>query len=193
MKGFQYFIKETKKSGFRELRVYHGDNYGTSRININRMLVDNSNNQEGVGIYFGSLDVAKTYGKDIIFADINLDRFVDSRTSIIDVININTIIKILQALWKSDPEAMWYYMTDFGLEIPEVFDIKPKHLRFLAKALEAQEVRNFQIELVQIFDLHTFVNAWNHYTDIDGTHSFVSNDDVGFFAIINPNIEVYKL
>ena len=63
------------------LQVFHGDNYDTKKINI--ALMNNGNNQEGVGIYFSDkIKDAEDYGANVVSVLINEDNFINSRASI---------------------------------------------------------------------------------------------------------------
>jgi len=62
-------------------KVFHGDNYGTKKINV--ALMNNGNNQEGVGIYFSNeLKDAEDYGANVVSVLIDEDNFINSRASI---------------------------------------------------------------------------------------------------------------
>jgi len=66
---FKEFINEASNM----VTIYHGDNYGTKKLDPK--LMNNGNNQEGIGIYFGTLDVAEDYGKNIVQVTVNKKDF----------------------------------------------------------------------------------------------------------------------
>ena len=178
---FRELIVEGKK-----ITVYHGDNYGTSKIEIR--LMNNGNNQEGIGIYFGTLATAESYGKDIVSAEIDLSKFIDSRKPIGKYLNDKKIFEILNELFEIDKETFYYYITDW-VEVYEPEDITDDNIMYLAKKVKSDQVRNFQIDLSQRFGVENFVKAWNKFTKIDGTF----NPELEFYAILNPNIKLEKI
>lgn len=168
------------------ITVYHGDNFGTTKIDpINMDLKGNM--QEGVGIYFADkLEVAEFYGKHIVSAQISPDRFIDSRGDIGDYLESKQMVEMFKYLWKINPEQMYYLITDY-VEVWEPKDLTERHLKILSQEMKTEEVRNFQITLAQTFDVRNFVDSWNlNIKNIDGT----VNSDLGFYCIINPKIEL---
>lgn len=171
----------------KEVEIFHGDDFGIKKLDPKYM--NNGNNQEGIGIYFGTYEVASTYGKDIVKVTIDKDDFIPSRDSIIEHVNLDTITKILSKLHDTDNEPLYYYITDFGIDIAEPEDIELHHLQQFANDIQDEEVRNFQIDMAQRFNVKDFVEVWNEVTDIHGTYS----DDTGFYAIINTNYKLESL
>jgi len=171
--------------------TYHGDDYGTKKLEAK--LMNNGNNQEGIGIYFGSLETAETYGKNIIKAEINPKNYIDSRKDIGKYLKINQIMSILTDLWKSDEESMYYMITDWGVEISEPEDIEPEHINYLAGKMQNDEVRNFQTTLAMQFDVVDFVDSWNkHCKNIHGTFQEQGNGEF-WYCIINTKQKVSKI
>ena len=92
--------------------VYHGDNYNT--INLKHELMNNGNNQEGIGIYFtDNIETARSYGKNVVKTTINMNKFVHSRDIASDHIPKQRIIELLQILTNINQEDMFYYMSDY--------------------------------------------------------------------------------
>lgn len=166
--------------------IYHGDDYGTKMLEAK--LMNNGNNQEGIGIYFGTLEVAMEYGKDIIKAEIDPERFIHSRDSIGEYLSANQIFKILKDMRQSDNESMFYLASDW-IPIAEPKDLKDKHLLHLAEKTMDEEVRNFQITMAQQFGAEVFVESWMRHTDFDGTYE----PKTQFYAIINKDIPVFPV
>ena len=184
-KTFKEYINEASSM----VRIYHGDNYGTTKIDPKMMMSDKSNNQEGVGIYFGTLDVAKDYGKDIITAKVNKKRFWGSRNSLSKHTNYRFILSLFKRLFEIDKEPLYYMVTDWGMEVSEPEDVTWKELRDLAQNMMDEEVRNFQISMAQEYGVEVFVKAWNRvFSDNLGTY----NKENDFYAIINPKVKVTK-
>ena len=176
---FKEHLKHLNES---KITLYHGDNHGTRFINPKRMMTDNSNNQEGVGIYFSpDIEVAKSYGKFIVSCEVNPDSFVEARKTVRQTRKIkNKLSKMFKAFHKIDPEGIWYMMTDYGIDLSEPEDIKSYHFDDLVQLMLDEEIRNLQITLVEYYDVETFVKVWNSiYTDITGTY----NKELDFYAI----------
>jgi len=171
------------------VQIYHGDNYGTTKIEPKRMMSKDSNNQEGIGIYFGTLDVAKDYGKDIITAKVNKRRFWGSRNSLSKHTNYKFILHLFKILFEIDNEPLYYMVTDWSIEISEPEDVTWMELKELAQNIMDDEVRNFQISMAQDYGVENFVKAWNRvFPDNLGTY----NKENNFYAIINPKVKVTK-
>ena len=171
------------------MKIYHGDNFGTTKLDPKKMNM--GNNQEGIGIYFASkLSFAEFYGKKLISIDIDPKNFIDSRSTVKKEIPLNKLIKIYLDLWKSDNEAMYYMVTDWGVELSEPEDVTEEHVKALVKTQAGNEVRNLQIELVEAFDVETFVESWNkHLPNIHGT---IQNNE-GIWCVINTKYKVNKV
>ena len=167
--------------------IYHGDNHKTKKINVN--LMNNGNNQEGIGIYFGNtIDVAQTYGKNIVKATIDKSKFVDSRKEI-SIIGKSKIKRILKELYKVDSESMYYLLTDYGVEVYEPEEVEGFHIDEGIQFISDEEVRNFQIDMVERFNLKSFVEIWNRVTKIDGTYQKQTPEKT-WYCVINPKIKL---
>lgn len=174
--------------------IYHGDNFGTAKIDPKWMLHADSNNQEGVGIYFGTLlETAEAYGKHIVKAEINHKKFIDSRANV-SKLNKASVVKLLQELHNIDNEPLWYLLTDYGFEVYEPEDVQDYHLEKLYDKMKSTQIRWFQIELAQKFGTENFVKAWNKYIKIDGTFQVQdkSTNNI-WYAIINTDIKLTKI
>ena len=187
MGKFQQYINENN-----DMVIYHGDAHKLSALNIKSMFHESGNFQEGVGIYFGDLKTAETYGKYVYKAVIDKKRFVNSRKSMHEVkINADKIYKMLLKLWKFNIEEFFYFLSDY-VYAENADDITGKHLKELSGYLVDEEVRNFQISLAEIFGPEKFVPVWNDITKIDGTF-YRHNDSEDWFAVINPKIKIIKV
>ena len=181
MKTFREIVQEATT-----ITIYHGGPAIVKTIDPKWMMTAASNNQEGIGIYFGNLDVASSYGRSIVQAEINPKKFIDSRESI-GKYSKGILNQLLQILHKTDNEPLYYELTDWGVEVQEPEDVTSAHLRELSLNLKDEEVRNFQIDMAQKFGVEAFVEAWNKiYPQIHGTY----NKDLGFYAVINSKIKV---
>lgn len=171
-----------------DLKIYHGDNHNTKLPNPKLMMTKNSNNQEGVGIYFSDdINAAKDYGGNIISISINKKNFIESRDRVNSHINKSKLISLLKAMTKIDKEEMYYYMSDYT-ELAEPDDIDESSYSNVADAIGNEEVRNLQVELARIIGVESFVKLWNKIIKIDGTYHRNGSDV--WYAVINPK---YKL
>ena len=84
------------------LEVYHGDNYNTTRLDPR--LMNNGNNQEGIGIYFSDNPVtARKYGSNVIRCTINLNNIAQSRGDT-SAIGMSAIKKIMMDMARVNKE-----------------------------------------------------------------------------------------
>jgi len=177
--SFKQFINESKS-----LTVFHGDNFNTKKLDIS--LMNNGNNQEGIGIYFGDLKTAETYGKNIVKAEIIPNKFIYSRDRLGKFLSSKQISQILLDMNKINSEEFWYMATDYGVEAAEETDIKKQDFDFVARQLVDEQVRNFQVDLANRFGVEPFVKSWLSHTRYDGTFEKSSN----FYAIMNTKIKL---
>jgi hypothetical protein len=140
-------------------------------------------------VYFGDLETAETYGKHIVTAEIDTKNYIDSRKDIGKYVKVDKITDILSDMLKADQEAMYYMITDWGVEISEPEDIEYEHLEFLADKMQNDEVRNFQVTLAETFEVEPFVASWNkHLPKIHGTFQ-PQNRDI-WYCVINTKVKV---
>lgn len=185
MKKFKDFVIESNT-----ITVYHGDNYGTTKLLPEFM--NNGNNQEGIGIYFGSLETAKYYGKYIVSLEIQKKNFVNSRESMFKHLR-NSVFKILKELFKIDKESMWSLATDYGVEVYEPENLTLGDVKKLSNNMIDEEVRNFQITLAEYFGVDNFVKVWNKVLpNVYGTY-YPNSTNEDWYAVINTNLKVNKV
>ena len=179
-------IREAIKEA-NSITIYHGDNFNTKKIDPKLMM--NGNVQEGPGIYFGSLEVAQSYGKNVVYTEVDPKKFIPSRGTVGKYLKLR--YNIMKILHKTDPEPFYYDLTDWGQEIAEPEDVTSEDLRFLSEQIKEEEVRNFLIGLAQSFGPEEVANAWMKvYPNKLGTY----NNEIDFYAIINTKVSlnVYK-
>lgn len=163
--------------------LYHGDNVGTTVLNPRWMMHDNSNNQEGVGIYFSpSIEIAKTYGNKISSIPVTGLRIVDSRQPVSKSIPASNAINLFAYLNEVN-ENFWYMVSDY-VEVSSPEEITKSHLVKLYKLTSNSEIRNWQIELAQASSVTDLVSGWNRFIDLDGIYHVTDKN----YAIINTNI-----
>lgn len=183
MKTIKSLLNEMNKT----VTIYHGGEKFITKLDPKYMLTKSSNAQEGIGIYFGTLEVARSYGGSISSVTVAQNKFVPSREDI-SVIGTNNIYKILKYLNSINKEAMFYLISDW-VEVQNPEDVTDKNIKTLADYIKTDEVRNFQITMSEQFGVENFVKAWNKFLpNIIGTY----NKDNGFYAIINTKIKVQK-
>lgn len=172
--------------------IFHGDNFETTKIEPKWMFHSSSNNQEGIGIYFGTLlETAQAYGKNIVKAVINHKNFIDSRVDVRKIPKAK-VIKMLEELNKIDNEELYYLMTDYGIDIREPEDVTKQDIIKLYNYLANEQVRNFQVLMCEKFGVENFVRLWNDIIKIDGTYQKQAKDNT-WYAVINTNIKLEKL
>lgn len=186
MEVFDVFLLEGK-----QVTVYHGDNYGTTKLSPS--LMNNGNNQEGIGIYFSDdVETAKNYGKNVVSLDIDLSKFVDSRKPAYKYINSRKLTELLKELHKVDDEAFFYLASDY-IELVEVEDVIPEHFAMMASNMKDEEVRNLQITLAESFGVEPFVKLWNKIlSHIHGTYQDNRNGEI-WYCVINDKLKVRKM
>jgi hypothetical protein len=170
----------------RTVEVYHGNNYGTKVITPAHM--DNSINEYGVGIYFTDRkETADTYGKYLVKANVDKSRFLNALGPVSKL--GNSFVKLLLGLFKINPEGVWYYLTDYGVEAPTPEDIRKEDFYRVAKLAGQEQIRHAQQVLTNYTTVEDFVKAWNTYTNYDGLYHTHQNGET-FYIIINPEIKL---
>jgi len=182
-------LKEILEST-KTIKVYHGSNVKFNKIEPKYMMTDESNSQEGVGIYFArDKKVAQDYGKYVYEADINIDNFWDSREYVDEYISEKQFIKLMNELFKLNEEEIFYLVTDYGAEIGNTDEVDDFAFKTAWKIMKDEEVRNFTITLAEAVGVENFVKVWNKiFPKNDG----FKNDELEFYVIINPKIKLFK-
>lgn len=167
--------------------LYHGDHFGTTQLDPNWMFHSDSNNQEGIGIYFSpDINVAKTYGPKISSISRQGLKIVESRSIAVDYINLAQAARFTEILNNAN-EDFWYVYSDYGIEVAEPEDVEDHHHMQLQEMMLREEIRNWQIEMAQLSDnIDVYVKAWNQIFDIDGLYENESQ----FYSIINTEVKV---
>lgn len=170
-----------------DLILYHGDDYGTTTLEPKWMLHDESNNQEGVGIYFTPIiDDARGYGPKISSLRMSpylQERIVDSRSQTFEHISDEMGLKLL-SLIHQNYEDFWYAVSDYaGVTEPE--EVDEYSLQAMFDMMKSQEIRNFQSELATHSSVEVFVAAWNAVVPIVGLWEAQTK----YYAIINTKLK----
>jgi len=178
-------IKEILES---VLKVYHGSNVKFNKIEPKYMLTEDSNAQEGVGIYFAEdKNVAMKYGKYIYEAEINPNKFWESQDFIDEYINENQFVKLMKELQKIDDEEIYYIVTNYGEPLSSPNEVDEYSFMNIWNLMKDEEVRNFTITLAEAVGIENFVKVWNRlFPKNDG----FKNEELGYYVIINPKIKI---
>ena len=172
---------------FNAIKLYHGDDHGTTDLIPHWMYHDDANAQEGVGIYFTpNLEAAKGYGSkisSITLSGTQRSRIAPSRARTSDYINQQQGTALITEIGKAH-EDLWYLMTDYGIPITEPEEVEDYHYNDLFHAMAGNELRGFQIALASETSTTAFVAAWNKYVPILGLYE----EESQFYSIINTGI-----
>ncbi len=184
MKNYQEILNEGKT-----ITIYHGDNYKTTKLSPKLMMQESSNAQEGIGIYFGTLEVASNYGKNIVSLDVDKSTFINSRDLVVDNKYLfSNVFKICKELNKIDPESMFYLISSYVM-VSEVEDVTDYHIKEFGNAVKTDEIRNFQITMAQSFGVENFVKVWNK---ILPKNNGTIDKSMDIYAVINPKLKIKK-
>lgn len=168
--------------------LYHGDDYGTTALNAKWMLHDESNNQEGVGIYFSpDINVAKSYGNKISKISADNLRIVNSRLPFNKAIKKQDAVNLMKYIFNND-EDFWYKISDY-IEVTGPEDVEDYHFEMLYDTMKGQEIRNWQSEIAMATNITNFVTGWNKFIPIDGLYETRTRHH----SIINTSIKVERV
>jgi len=185
MKSFKKFLNER-----RGVRVYHGGGVTLKELEPKWMMHDNSNNQEGVGIYFGeTVEIAQAYGPKIVFIDIEPKYFVDPRESAGKHLRADQLSRlIIKALGANSSlrEDIFYWVSDY-VEIVEPEDLNDDNIEEACGYMLDEEIRNVQVEFAEMLGTELFVELWNKY--IPKIHGLYNKHE-GFYSVIHTSYAV---
>lgn len=168
--------------------LYHGDNFGTTQLTPKWMMHSESNNQEGIGIYFSpDINIAKSYGTKISKISADNLRIVNSRMPVSKAIKTKDAVNLLKYIFDND-EDFWYKISDY-IEITGPEDVEDYHFQTFYSMMKDQEIRNWQSEIAMATDITVFVTGWNKYIPIDGLYE----ERTKHHSIINTNVKVYPV
>jgi len=173
--------------------IYHGGNRLIKKLDPKSMIHEGSNNQEGVGIYFGdTIDIAKSYGDKLVYIEVVPRKFVDARQPAKRFMKANEIAKLISLALKKDSslqEDIFYFVSDY-VEIMEPEDLEDYHIEEAAHQIIDNEIRYMQVELAELLGGELFVKLWNKvFRNIHGTY----NSNEGFWSVINTDYKVYPV
>lgn len=169
--------------------LYHGDNFGTTQLTPKWMMHDESNNQEGIGIYFSpDINIAKSYGNKISKISADNLRIVNSRMPFGNAIKKRDAVNLMKYIFNND-EDFWYKLISDYIQVPDPEDVDEYHFEMLYDIMKDQEIRNWQIEIAKATDITNFVTGWNKYIPIDGLYEPTTRHH----SIINTSIKVERV
>lgn len=177
------------------LKLYHGDNHGTTELKPSLML--GTNCLLGTGIYFSTdISTAYHYGKYVVETTV-ADKFLVQATKSLDETvtkksNLN-FIRMLGHLMDSDPEAMYLILTNYGMELTAPSEINYTQMSWLYQQLCCEQARNLSIILAEAFGIETFVTLWNQF--FPNVKGFYEEQPTGaiWVALVDTNIRVFPV
>ncbi len=186
MKTYKSFISNAILTESSNIRIYHGDNYGTKKLD-RKLMFHGGNNQVGIGIYFGTRETAEKYGKHIVSISINPKNFKDGHAPMGKIIKENKFVCLCRYLNKDD-ENFWMILTDYGIEVYDSSEAKQYHFQKLYQFMKDEEIRNVQIELAQYCaDPMYLISNWN--VCLSHIHGLYEKN-TGFYSVIRDNYRV---
>jgi hypothetical protein len=176
---FKEYIIESKKQ-----YLYHGQNYPGDPFKNMEKRIHEGNQQEGPGIYFGSYDVAKDYGKYVFKTtnEIESINFLNSKKTVYDYKGLYRKIPLfLKLLYKVDPEPVFYEISNW-IEVYELKDVKDYHFEEMKKNLKDEQIRYFLSTYADLYK-KDFLDVFNKvYPLYWGTY----NPQLNFYAFLKP-------
>ena len=171
--------------------LYHGGPIKFNKIIPKYMFTKNSNAQEGVGIYFTPyLEVANKYGDHIMFIVINENKkFIDSYELASDAYKLYDIEKLIDIIKIQNKDELYVYITNWKeVDYDLSTDKMKEEFKSILPHMMEEEVRNFHIEMVEIFGVENFIFAWNKIfgNKYYGTY----NPELEFYAVMNTKVKV---
>lgn len=169
------------------MTLYHGDEYGTEKIEAKRMMGGNS--QEGPGIYFTEDEkVARMYGKHIAEIEVDPKSFLNAREYAGEQIPQRKLVKLFKELSRRGEggDQMVGLMNDYGYEVYDSENIPDSVFEGLVITMKGEELRNMQVELAQRFGTEEFVGAWQK-TLPENIGNYA--ESTGFYSVISSNVE----
>ncbi len=182
---FKEFLKESNK-----INVYKGSNIPI-KINSLQMRNKNSDEQNGVGVFF-STDINDAYlgGSDIYTISVDKHKYVNSKERL-STLGKDIVVNLLKYLHNIDHEHLYYLIADYGYEISDPEDMTDIDIENLFEMMKNEEIGTFQVDMSNMFGVDIFTEAWNKTTKLDGTFNKMLDGHV-WYAIINTDINVKK-
>jgi len=167
--------------------MYHGGDTRFTIIEPKYMLLDTSNAQEGIGIYFGNYATASSYGKYVMRAKLDKRKFVASDAFLGDSVDLDDLVKLLKVLQRKKAEEFFYTVSDW-VYVETEDDVTDDKIVEYAEQIHGELMGYFTTDLAMRFGVETFVKAWNKH--IPYVHGTYTKEYGGYFAVMNTN---YKL
>lgn len=182
----QILLDDTNVSASNTVKVFRGTDYPTTKLDPQRMNIM-GDNLEGVGIYFtDSEHTAQHYGKVVTSAEINPTDFVGSRKPI-KVLGETNVISLMKLLFSEDIEKAYYYISDY-IEIDDIDSIDDTIISNLYKIIDKTLIRDWQIDMANIFGVVSFVEKWNMTMPYKGTFNDIGTSTT--YVIIDPTTKI---
>lgn len=188
MNPFREYIRITES---KLITVYKGSNKDLSKIVPNMFNSKDSDEQKGVGMFFSTnIEDAKKQGSDIYALKINSVDFVDSEERISKL--GNDTIKLLKDLHNIDHEHLYYLMSDYGFEVSDPENMTNADIEKLYNALKDEEIGTFQVDMVNMFGIEHFIDAWNKNIKFKGTFTKLVDGHIWYGILHISNIKKEK-
>lgn len=182
------YLQESLLSESIMIKVYHGDNYGLKDINNNyrAMFLENSNQQEGPGIYFSdNINTAKDYGKYVVSTIVDKNKLIPSREPLIDYVDPEPVIQVLYDLSRECLEDVFYFISDYS-EVSTPEELNRRHFEEAVELLLDDQARNVLTTLGELCtNKKLFVDSWVEHTGIYGTYDKQHNDETWYALLHN--------
>lgn len=168
--------------------LYHGGDFKTTFLNPKWMMHNDSNNLEGVGIYFTpNINEAERYGtyiSSIIKGD--LKKIVDSRQSTEKLVSAKNAENFFNYILNNN-EDFWYKISDY-VYVTNRNDVSENKIREMFDIMKSQQLRNWQTEIAMSIsdDMDLFVHAWNKFIRIDAMY----DPNTEYYSVIQTNVQV---
>jgi len=186
-------IEESNILGKTKLKIYHGDNFGLTDINSNfrLMSLENSNQQEGPGIYFSTnKETAEHYGSKVVSIEIDLVRFMSSREKISKYLSTKVIKTILMNISENDDKFL-DILSDYGEDVSSYSKVPSLYWDKLSKMMGIEQVRNFLITLCEYTSVENVITSFTNNCAYYGTQNKQNEDNI-WFAVFKTDSHIIE-
>lgn len=180
--SFKKFLSESK-----EIQIFHADNTGITKIDIDKFKLTPQNNLDGIGLYFGPLELSKHFGKYIVSTKVNPKNFLISTESLKKQIPIQKMVNFLKDLQRITNEEDFYYFVSDYTYIKDVDDINDNTLKKASTELINLTARNFQLTIAEVFGATILAKVW---IEVFPKNLGLYNPSNGNYVVINPKIKI---
>jgi transcriptional regulator of met regulon len=119
---------------------------------------------------------------------VDTSKLLPSRADVSNKIPLPKVVTLLKEI-ANNYDDFWMMFTDYGFEVENNKNITDKMYLNIANTMSDNEIRNFQIELVQASNIKVFVEAWLKVVKKYGTY----NKELGFYALMHNDNSIAKI